>query len=130
MASRKGTVGADEGKAPDVILDFEYEKGLLFIALENIGSAPAFKVSVKFDRKLTGVEGARELSALRLFKNFEFLAPKKRVRVFVDSFHAYAARGQPMVLNTTVRFRGKDGRRVLEKTRHDLSVYRDLPEVW
>jgi len=34
---------------PDVIIDFLFEDGMLFVAVQNIGSQPALQVHVAFD---------------------------------------------------------------------------------
>ncbi len=129
MARRTNRTPKRLAREPEVIVDFEYSAGLLFVSIENLADAPAYDVSVGFDRKVVGVDG-RELSSLNVFRNLAFLPPKKKIRAFVDSLQSYVARRQPMVVKTTVRYQGKDGRRLFDKTKHDLSVYEDLPEVW
>jgi hypothetical protein len=42
-----------------VIVDVVFEDGLLFLAVQNIGDAPARRVSVRFDRALPGAGGLR-----------------------------------------------------------------------
>lgn len=129
MAPGRAQASEDGGRAPEVIVDFEYSGGLLFVSVENIGAAPAYEISVEFDKKLTGIDGAQEISALNMFGNLEFLPPKKKIRAFVDSFHSYVKRGQPMVVQTVTTYRGKGGRKLVDKTTHDLSIYQDLPET-
>ena len=41
----------------DVILDLEFEDGLLFLVLENIGFRPAHAVRVRFAEPLRGLGG-------------------------------------------------------------------------
>jgi hypothetical protein len=130
MAPRRLQASKDGRSAPEAIVDFEYSDGLLFVSVENIGAAPAYGVSVKFDKKVTGIDGAQEISALNMFQNLEFLPPQKKIRAFVDSFHSYVTREQPMVVQTIITYHGKDGRKLVEKTTHDLSIYQDLPETW
>ncbi|MGH3130827.1 MAG: hypothetical protein ACRDNX_08425, partial [Gaiellaceae bacterium] len=78
--------------APEVIVDFEFERGLLYVALRNLGDRPALKVSCAFDKQFRGLGGEREMNALRLFRNVEFLAPGKEIRTLVDTSAAYFAR--------------------------------------
>ena len=111
-----------------MIVDFECSGGLLFVAVENVGDAPAHGVSVEFDRELTGSEG-RKMSSLNLFRNLEFLPPKKKIRAIVDTWYSYVARGQPMKIGVTTTCRGNDGQRFKGHMAHDLSIYRDLPET-
>src|SRR3954452_18131716 len=66
----------EEGSAvPEVIVDFRFEQGLLYIALVNISAVAAYRVSVRFDKPFRGLGGECEVSALRLFRRIEFLAP-------------------------------------------------------
>ena len=83
--------GAESGNGtgdrwrPDVIVDFVFDEGKFFIAVENIGDRPAVDVSVRFDRRFTGVGGERDLSTLPLFKGIPFLAPRRRIVTFLDT---------------------------------------------
>ena len=130
MAPGKVQASNNGGRAPEVVVDFEYSGGLLYVSVENIGAGPAHGVSVKFDKRVTGIDGAQEIPALNMFHNLEFLPPKKKIRAFVDSFHSYVKRGQPMVVQTVVTYHGKNGRKLVDKATHDLSIYLDLPEAW
>lgn len=49
-------------RSPDVIVDFVYEEGKLFVLIENIGSAPAHHVSTEFEPALRGAQGTRDVS--------------------------------------------------------------------
>ena len=37
---------------PDVIVDFDFDDGMLFLTLSNIAQGPAFDISVGFDREI------------------------------------------------------------------------------
>src|SRR5438309_8463623 len=80
---------------PDVILDFRFEQGLLYISLVNISSVPAYRVSVRFDKAFRGLGGECEISSLRLFRRVEFLAPQKRIETLLDSSRSYFQRREP-----------------------------------
>jgi hypothetical protein len=42
-------------------LDFEYDdNGIFYIIIENIGISSAYKVSIKFDKEITRVEGDKK----------------------------------------------------------------------
>lgn len=110
----------------DVILDVVFERGLLFLALRNLGAEPALKVSCAFDRPLHGLGGTREVSAMRLFRNVELLAPGREIRTLLDTSAAYFARRGPAKLAVTVRWRTPAGERREARLAHDLSIYRDL----
>lgn len=113
-------------RRPEVIVDFIFEDGLFFIAVKNIGDAPAHAVSVAFDKKFTGVEGAKEISTLPLFKKIPFLAPQKEITAFLDRSASYFRRRQPAKLRVTIVFKDNSGETHRTVLRHDLGIYKDL----
>lgn len=112
----------------NVILDFVFDDGLLFISLANIGDAPARDVVVDFDQPMRRADGT-ELAAMGLFKQLTFLAPHKDIVAFVDSSAAYFERREPAMIVASIRWRDQDGENCSATIRHDLGVYRDLPYV-
>jgi len=112
--------------AVDVILDVVFERGLLFLALRNLGTEPALKVSCAFEKPLRGLGGTREVSAQRLFRNVELLAPGRELRTLLDTSAAYFARREPTRIRVTVTWRTPAGERRAARIAHDLSIYRDL----
>jgi len=111
---------------PEVIVDFVFDDGLFFIAIKNIGDAPAYDVSIKFDKKITGVEGTKDISALSLFQNTPFLAPHKEIVTFLDSSASYFRRRQPMNIRAKATYKDFSGVAHRFVARHDLSIYRDI----
>jgi hypothetical protein len=109
-----------------VILDVVFDRGLLFLVLENTGAAPARSVRVKLGQPLTGVGGTKRIDRLALFRRLEFLAPRKRIEVFLDRSAAYFARGEPTRLTATITWRTPGGARRSTTIDHDLEIYRDL----
>jgi len=116
-------------RRPDVIVDFIFEDGLLFISVQNIGAAPALETSVSFSSRLMGVGGSKEISALPLFKKIAFLPPGKVITTFLDVAASYVARGEPTTLSARAAFRDDDGRRYTRVIRHDLEIYREVGYV-
>jgi hypothetical protein len=114
---------------PEVIVDFVFEAGRLFIAVKNIGDKPALKVSVTFDHKVFGLGGTKEISALPLFKNIEFLAPQREIATFLDSSAAYFSRQEPTLVAAHISFQDSRRRRYRTTIRHDLQIYRDIGYV-
>jgi hypothetical protein len=112
---------------PDVILDVELDRGLLFVVLENLGETPAHSVRVRFDRPLHGLGGDRRIDRLQIFRRLEFLAPRRRIRVFLDRTALFFARDEPTELAVTVTWRTDHGERRRREIRHDLAAYRDFP---
>jgi hypothetical protein len=111
---------------PDVIVDFVFDRGMLFITIENIGEKPAFEVRVKFSEKIRGIEGTKDISALPLFQELEFLAPHKEIRAFLDSSASYFRSKQPTKVSAEVVFKDSNGNRRVVTIRHNLEIYREI----
>jgi hypothetical protein len=118
---------AAEHGAADVVLDVEFERGLLYLVLENLGDAPAHAVRVRFDRPLTGLGGDRRVDRLQLFRRLEFLAPGREIRVLLDRSALFFAREQETAFEARVTWQSDEGRRRSRTIRHDLAAYRDFP---
>ncbi|HEX7222495.1 MAG TPA: hypothetical protein VF231_04555 [Candidatus Limnocylindrales bacterium] len=116
----------DERAEADVILDVVFDRGLLFLVVENIGDRPAYGVRVKFGERFTGVGGAKRIDRLALFRKLEFLAPGRSIEVFLDRSASYFARDEPTRLTAAVSWRTADGERHRTTIVHDLEIYRHL----
>jgi hypothetical protein len=115
--------------SPEVIVDFIFEAGLFYVAVENISNQPAFKVKVQFDPCFRGLAGTQEVSTLPLFQNIEFLAPRKRIVTFLDSSTAYFGRGEPTRIGVKIGFTGAKGERYRSSLQHDLEIYKTISYV-
>lgn len=113
-------------RRPEVIVDFIFREGLLFVSVENIGDEPAHRVRVKFSKRIFGVEGTKEISAKALFNRLEFLPPHKRIETFVDTSHSYFSRKQPTRIRVRITYRDGQNKVYSSAIRHNLEVYRDL----
>ena len=111
---------------PDVIVDFVFDRGMLFIAIENIGDKPAFEVRVKFSESIRGAEGTKDFSALPLFHNLEFLAPHKKITNFLDSSASYFRSKQPTKISAEIVFKESNGTQKSVTIRHNLEIYKDI----
>ena len=111
---------------PQVIVDFEFERGLLYVSVRNLGELPALDVTTSFDKPFRGLGGRREMNGLRLFKRIRFLAPEREIRTLVDTTSAYFARKEPSLLTANVTYRTAGGGRRTHSITHDLAIYRDL----
>lgn len=111
---------------PDVIVDFIFDRGMLFIALVNIGKAPAYSILVEFNREIQGVEGSKLISQMPLFRRMEFMPPQKKIVAFIDSSASYFQREQPAEIETVIAFKNRRGRSFLNRIKHNLNVYRDI----
>jgi hypothetical protein len=112
----------------DVVLDVVFEAGFFHQEVVNLGRRPALNVSCRFEKPLTGVDGAI-VSQLPLFENVSFLMPGKRIRTLLDSSAAYFARGEPTTIAATVSYQDRRGRHHRTTIEHDLEIYRDLVYV-
>ena len=114
---------------PEVIVDFLFDHGLFHVAVANIGEAPAYSVSVKFDKTFRGLGGKQDVSALPLFRQIKFLAPHRQIETFLDTSSAYFRRGEPTRLTAVISFR--DARRQLyeRSIAHDLSIYKNVAYI-
>jgi hypothetical protein len=111
---------------PDVIVDFLFEDGLLFIAVQNIGTQPAQRVHVAFDPYFKGLDGTVSIPELPLFRNIEFLAPSRSIRTLLDSSAAYFARNEPELITATISYCDRSDQQFTCTILHDLAIYRDI----
>jgi hypothetical protein len=111
---------------PYVIVDFVFDRGLLFIAIKNIGQRPAFAVRVEFSTRLLGVEGTVDVSALPLFRQLEFLPGGKEITTLLDTSASYFRSGQPTRIVTRISFRDAERQKKVVTIDHDLEIYRDI----
>jgi hypothetical protein len=134
--SQRGTSAAKESmrirqrtmqeNRPEVIVEFLFDKGLLFISVRNIGNKSATHVSAKFEQKLLGLSGTKDVSAHALFRNIEFLGPQREIVTLLDRSSSYFATRQPTKLVARVHYRDLEGNRYAETIKHDLEIYREL----
>jgi len=113
----------------DVIVDFDFEDGLLFVGVENLGSEPALEVRVEFSPPFRCLGGETPIGSLPLFRGISFLAPRKKIRTLVDSSGAYFARGEPVRVKAAVTWAGRDGAQRKASMEHNLEIYRSLAYV-
>ena len=111
---------------PDVIVDFLFEDGMLFVAVQNIGSQPALRVHVAFEPLFKGLGGITSIPELPLFRNIEFLAPSRSIRTLLDSSAAYFARKEPEKISATASYSDRSGQKFSCTMLHDLTIYRDI----
>lgn len=112
-----------------MIIDLDFERGLLFLVVRNIGDRPALEVRTTFDRNLLGLGGSKDVAALPLFRNIPFLAPGKQIRTLLDSAGSWFARRRATKITARVAYRDADGEDYRGTMRHDLEIYRELAYV-
>ena len=111
---------------PEVIVEFLFDRGLLYISVNNIGNRPAISVSVKFDKKIVGLGGSREISTQAVFRNIQFLGPHREIVSLLDSSSSYFKRKQPTKISALITYQDFEKRRYEISIKHDLEIYRDL----
>ena len=110
---------------PDVIVDFVFDDGLLFIAISNLSDKPAYKVSVTFDQEIHGLDG-KDICALPLFRNIEFLAPHKTITTLLDSSGSYFSREESTRISACITHHDFQGTKKVATINHDLEIYREI----
>lgn len=113
-------------RRPEVIVDFAVDKGMLNVYLKNIGDSSAYRVRTVFDKPFYGLDGAKCISRMRLFREVAFMPPGKEFCQFVDMLGRYAKRKQPIKLKATVSYRDREGRQYQDAMAHDLRIYLEL----
>lgn len=123
-------LGLDVGLAPlrpEIILDFEFEDGTLFLSLANIGTRPAHDVRTELDPPIRGLGGRQPMSDLQIFRGILFFPAGKQIRFLLDSASAYFARKEPTRLTAHLTYTGDQGHSFDTVIQHDLEIYRSLP---
>ncbi len=129
MAPRQKGSSQEGTSKPEVIVDFIFDEGLLFVAVQNISDVPAYKVSTRFKPGFTGVEGKKSVSELPLFRNIEFLAPHKEIKTFLDASASYFGRQEPLLITAQISYEDEAGSKYSRTIRHDLSIYLEIGYV-
>jgi len=114
---------------PEVVVEFLFDRGMLSISVRNIGARPATNVAVKFDKRIIGLGGAKEISALPLFRNIEFLGPAREIVTIVDTSGSYFQRKQPTKLSARISYLDLQKQQYETTIKHDLEIYRELSYV-
>ncbi len=114
---------------PAVILDIVLESGVLSLRLTNISAKPVTGIRVTFSRKIIGIGGRVDIGKLPVFTRLEFLAPARVIDVPVDRAEVFFARNSAEPLVASVAYVDTLGHKQQAEMRHDLTVWRDLPEI-
>ncbi len=114
---------------PEVIVDFAVDEGILSVCSKNIGDRSAYRVRTVFDKPFYGLDGAKCISRMRVFREVAFMPPGKEFCQFVDMLGPYAKRKEPMQLKATVSYRDRAGNRYEDVMAHDLRICLDLGQA-
>jgi hypothetical protein len=110
----------------DVYVDFIFDEGLFFIVIKNNSTNPVFKVKVKFNSRINGLNGLKEINSINLFKNIEFLAPQKEIKTFLDTSESYFNRKEPTKIIAHIFYKDIQNKECENVVTHDLEIYRDI----
>lgn len=119
-----------EQTRPYIVVDFESSEvsiNLMDMVVSNIGSTPAYSVSVRLDPSPSRVnETARfELSKSRILNDeIPMFAPGRKIRLFFDSMPDRYSSGAPMSFNASVRYKDSTGKLYCEMSVVDMDVAR------
>lgn len=126
---KRSARSVSDGLRPDVIVDFNCSRGLLFVSLKNIGERSAYVVCTTFDKPLVGLGGQKRISELQLFRRIEFVPPGKEFSQLIDPVAAWFKQDRPLRYTITVSYDDRDGQHFEERIIHDLGIYKDLGSI-
>jgi hypothetical protein len=126
LVNRLDRIAAALARTPEVVVDIAFEDGVFFVVVENVGTASAYNVSVRFKPPLRGLGGEKAVSEMPLFRRIPFMPPGKRIRTVLDTTTAYFASGAPTAIAAGVVYADKGKRRYADVFHHDLAIYRDV----
>ena len=112
---------------PHVVLDLDYGDGLFHLVLANLGGRVAYEVKVEFSRPLSGIQG--KISELPLFQRLPLLRAGREIRVFLGTGPLVLAGNRESSFRAVVSYLDRERERYDETFEHDLSIFRDCPEV-
>jgi len=122
----KNLVSDSALRRPEVIVEFIFDRGLLFVAVRNIGDRPATKISITFDKKIKGLNGTRNFSSLPLFTNLQFLGPQREIVTLLDACASYFKRKEPTKVSAKICYRDPENQKYEATINHDLGIYREI----
>lgn len=111
---------------PEVIFDVIFEKGVFYFSIKNITHLPAHSVRISFDKKIKGVREEVDFSKMKIFKELEYLAPHKEIKIFLDVAASYLESKQPSKFVVSIKWLDSDKKPFYRKIPHNLNAYKDL----
>jgi hypothetical protein len=111
-----------------VVVDVVFENGLLYLELANLADRPALNVHCRFDPSLVDLQG-RDVSELPLFRQVDFLGPRRTIRTLLDSTAGYFRRKAPARITAAVEYERPGEEKRETAVTHNLEIYRELTYV-
>lgn len=114
---------------PLVVLDVDYVRQSFVLVLANIGEAIAFEPRVQFSHGLPVPQGAHPIPKLPLWHRLTMLRPGRSIEVFVNTAPAVLSGQGPTDFVAIVSYRDEGRKEFTHRYSHDLTAYRDLPQL-
>ncbi|MCB0676748.1 MAG: hypothetical protein KDC32_27415 [Saprospiraceae bacterium] len=112
---------------PNIVVDFELQEEAFFLCIRNLSEGPAFDLKFEFSTPLYGRSRTLRIDQLPVFRRLRYLAPRKEIRIFVDTLPAFLAHQEERELKVRIRYKVEDGDTLKKSFPHDLRIYEDLP---
>lgn len=112
---------------PNLVLDFVVQEGKVFFCMRNLSKHPATNLSFKFSQPLMARNGYLRVDKLPLFKHLDYFAPKKEIRLFVDSVTSFLAHHPERKMTIHVKYVDQDSKKYVQSFKHDLELFNQLP---
>ena len=113
--------------SPKVVVDFVLKEGGLYLIVMNASDDPVFEVGLKFDHPLKGIHGSQDLTKLPILRQLTYLAPAKRIQIFIDPIEVFFHFNKWGKLTIYIQYKGADKKVYKERNIYDLNIYRQLP---
>ena len=125
---------------PYVVVDFEFQRFLVYISIRNVGQTPATDVSITFDQPLKAAGSTKDPNQAAVFTGpIPMIAPRRNIRVTFGVSHMLLSQpGIPQRYTATIKYRtiGGKSREYTDTYVLDLTQYADaavdpkgLPEL-
>ncbi len=112
---------------PNVLVDFIVKEEALYLSIYNLSYKPAYEVRTEFGRPLMGNNGSKNIAKLPLIKNIPYLAPQKKIELFVDPLSVFFYHLKQKDLSIRVNYKDEAKKEFEQKTVHNFDIYKDLP---
>lgn len=109
-------------------VDFIPDNGLMFVIIANYQSFALRNCRISFSQTLPTVDG-KKLNHLKIFRNLEYLAPGRRIPVFVGEPVTFLESLRDKKITVQIKYKLPDGANKSYSINHDLSIYEDLPQI-
>jgi len=109
-----------------MVVDFEIDAEMVFIIVKNIGTDHILNLKIKPSAPILGLEGKTDLSKLSIFEEISYLAPRKEIKIFVDSYESFFRNLKDWFISFKITYKDDRDRSYKSKITHNLEIYSDL----